>query len=196
MADLTINVQLPFDRTRTGLLTLTGSDGATLAGPFEVLGKSDNARAAKEGNASRDPTLPFGDTPAGTYSVPRIIDTGSGTNYSLRSYGPHEAIVLKPESGEAVDAAKNGRVGLLVHSGDLGKNGRLRATHGCLRLSNEEMKSLLDAIRAATNNDSELRCEAARVSVIVGGEADEGAGADESDPPPGIDDLLNPLPLP
>lgn len=193
--ELVIKVNLPIDRTKSGTLTLERADGTSLVSDLPALGKSDNKRAKQANNKDRDPTLPYGDTPEGTYAVPSIVDTGPGTNYSQRSYGPGAAIVLQPTGGEALTAAANGRLGLLIHGGDPGANGRLRATHGCIRLSNGDMGRLLNAIQDAGNNVVFNRCEVVRLSVLVGGDADEGAGDDESDPPPGIDDLLNPKPI-
>ena len=94
MAEVRVEVVLPIDRYKAGELTLKGSDGTKLAGPFPVLGKADNSKAASSGNPNRDPTRPWGDTPEGTYSVPRIVDTGLGTIYSAGSYGPDYAVVL------------------------------------------------------------------------------------------------------
>jgi len=195
VVDLTIDVKLPPDRKNSGTLTVLDSNGAVIAGPFDVYSKADNARAAKEGNAARDPLRPFGDTPEGEYSVPRLIDTGPQTAYSSRSYGPHAAFVLKPKSGDALTAARNGRTGLLIHSGDLGDGGKLRATHGCLRLSNDDMKSVLEAVANAGQNPQFNRCEVVTSRVLVGVAGSEGAGADEDDPPPGIEQLLNPQPI-
>ncbi|WP_376702504.1 L,D-transpeptidase [Mesorhizobium sp. ISC25] len=194
-ADLVIKVNLPLDRTKTGTLSLEAADGSLLVSDLDVLGKADNQKAISVGNVNREPTLPFGDTPEGTYSVPRLTATGDGTNYSTHSYGPNGAIVLKPESGQAKQADANNRIGLLIHGGDLGGGGKLRATHGCLRLSNDDMAKLIQAIGNAGNNTTFNRCEIVRVSVLVGGDAEEGAGDDEMDPPPGIGDLLNPIPI-
>jgi hypothetical protein len=193
--ELVIRITLPTDRTRSGTLSLSRVNGQTLLTDVEALGKADSQRASAAGNPTRDPTRPFGDTPEGTYNVPRVVDTGPGTNYSSSSYGPHAALVLQPSSGQALTAASNGRVGLLIHSGNIGANGRLRATHGCIRLSNDNMGRLLQAIRDAGLNPVFNRCEVVRVSVVVGNPADEGAGTDESDPPPGISDLLLPRPI-
>ena len=124
--------------------------------------------------------------------MPRIEDTGDGTVYSKRSYGPHAAIVLNPTSGDALTAKNRGRTGLLIHSGAPGASGKLRATHGCIRLSDEDMASLLQAIDQAGDDEKQLICKAVRISVVVGKPVDEGAGNDESDPPPNILDLLIP----
>lgn len=46
--DVTITVDLPNDRTRTGLLTLKDRNGKVIAGPFRVLGKADGPSSTKE----------------------------------------------------------------------------------------------------------------------------------------------------
>ncbi|OWV42684.1 hypothetical protein CDZ97_15465 [Mameliella alba] len=193
--DLVIEVNLPADRWQAGILRLKRANGETLTEDLTVYGKADNGRAAQEGNPARSPVLPFGDTPEGGYSVPRMVSTGSGTAYTDRSYGPNGALVLKPESGDAKVAEGNGRTGLLIHGGDLSSSGKLRATHGCLRLSNADMDRLLAAIREAGNNPVLQRCEVVEVSVLVGPTGVDEPGPDESDPPPGIDALLEPLGL-
>src|SRR5437868_4834085 len=74
--ELIIQINLPLDRTKAGVLNLSDSDGNSILSGLEALGKSDNAKAASVGNDNRDPTLKFGDTPQGTFSVPRTIATG------------------------------------------------------------------------------------------------------------------------
>lgn len=80
-----IHVSLPSDRTSTGFIMLVAG-GKTLAGPFRVLGKADNAMAAKKGNATRDPKQPYGDTPTGEYAG-TLATRG-------KSYGPHGVIEM------------------------------------------------------------------------------------------------------
>ncbi|MGI3902908.1 MAG: L,D-transpeptidase family protein [Janthinobacterium lividum] len=163
-ADATLNivVELPSERDKTGVLSLKNSSGKTLAGPFPAYGRSDNKAASRHGNTGRDPTHLFGDTPTGTYAVPRAVATGSGTAYIPHSYGPNGALVLKPVSGQALAAAANGRTGLLIHSGDPGQQGRLRATNGCVRLSNADMAALMSAIAKAGENPTFNRCDRCR----------------------------------
>lgn len=196
MPDVTIKIDFTADRWQTGTLSLVDKNGATLAGPFRTLGKADNANAAAKGNPTRNPLRRWGDTPTGTYRVVRLQSSGPGTNYPAYNYGPDAVIVLDPLSGDALTAKQNGRTGLLIHGGAPGENGRLRATHGCIRLSNADMAALLLALRAASNNATQFRCEAIDVSVTVGEPSDDTAGPDMSDPPPGIDDLIAPLPFP
>lgn len=191
--DLVLDVRLPSDRHRTGLLTLKRVSGAAIVADLKVLGKADNARALLAGNPQRDPSLPFGDTPTGRYAVPRAVATGAGTPYSSNSYGSNGALVLDPVDGQAMDAKGNGRVGLLIHGGTLGTGSRLRATHGCLRLSDGDMAILMAAIRDSGENPTFQRCEVVNLSVLVGDLSVDEPGSDENDPPLGIEELLGPV---
>ncbi len=193
--ELVIRINLPLDRTHTGTLDLQTADGTTILSGLAALGKADSAKAGEKNNPDRLPIFPFGDAPEGTYSVPRLISTGDGTSYSSHSYGSAGALVLKPEAGDALTAALNGRVGLLIHSGDLGAGGHLRATHGCIRLSGADMQRLIQAIMDAGDNTTFNRCDITVVSVLIGDESEEGAGDDEDDPPFDIEDLLSPIPI-
>ena len=53
---------------------------------------------------------------------------------------------MKPLDENALFAEAMGRTLLRIHSGTLGKKGELRKTHGCLRVSDADMKSLLDIL--------------------------------------------------
>jgi len=139
-----IDVQLPRDRTQTGSLSVSDDAGTALAGPFDALGKADNAAAKARGNPTRDPTRSFGDTPTGGYRG--FVNHLTRTPANDRTYGPQAIITLDPTSGQAKIAKTNGRFGLLIHGGDLNAAGRLRPTFGCVRLSNPSMKKLLAAI--------------------------------------------------
>ena len=196
MPTLTIRAEFTADRWQTGTLKLVDETGKTIAGPFNALGKSSNDIAEEKNNKARNPLLPYGDTPTGTYLVTRIAKSGPQTKYPAYNYGPDHIIALDPQSGDALTAKGNGRTGLLIHSGGAGAQGRLRATHGCIRLSNGDMATLLSAIRAASNNATAFRCEAVNIGVTVGEEIDDDAGPGMQDPPLGIDALMAPLPLP
>src|ERR1051326_3681723 len=56
--DVTIAVELPNDRTRTGLLALKDKNGKLIAGPFRVLGKGDGRAARDNHNPTRNHILP------------------------------------------------------------------------------------------------------------------------------------------
>lgn len=146
-----ISVQLLKDRTQIGSLSVADDAGTALAGPFDAFGKADNAAAKARGNASRDPTRSFGDTPTGRYRG--FVNNLARTPANDRTYGPQSIISLDPVSGQAKVAKTNGRFGLLIHGGDLNAAGKLRPTFGCVRLSNASMKSMLKAIPAGEQID-------------------------------------------
>ena len=130
---LTIN--LTQDRAFNGLFTLCDTDGVLLASG-RARGKADNGRAIKEGNPSRDSTLPFGDTPTGCYAPTRIRKTRPGSR--MGEYWFH----IEGISGDALKARENGRVGLGVHAGREDTKGWIAATHGCTRLGDTDFKDV------------------------------------------------------
>jgi len=129
-----IKITLPKDRTKLGVLEIENKK-------FKCYGKADNAGAIKRNNPTRDPLKLFGDTPTGTYKC-----YVTGPLSPPRTYGPHKVIYLGPEKGQCKKAEVNGRSGLLIHGGDLGTKGNLRPTFGCIRVSNEDMKKILDIL--------------------------------------------------
>ena len=82
MPKVIVEVTLPLDRRKTGQLSLKDETGKVIAGPFSVLGKSSNKEAAEKGNPTSDPKKLWGDTPEGTYTVPRV-ETVSYTHLTL-----------------------------------------------------------------------------------------------------------------
>lgn len=139
---------LPKDRTKPGTLLLLADSGAQLlAAP--CLGKSDNQKAADNGNPTRDPTRPWGDTPTGMYRSAKVrrFDPEHVT------LGPY-AIKLDGVSGQALEAVKGGRTELYIHAtrtNDAGRGeDRLIPTYGCLRLEDDDMKALVAAIGDTT----------------------------------------------
>lgn len=134
---MTIRIQFSRNRWERGFLTVAGTQFGC-----PCLGRADQAAAAKVGNPFRNPLRRNGDTPTGTYRawVGKVLR-------SERSYGPHPVIRLDPIGGDALEAKRNGRAGLLIHGGDPAADGRsLRPTHGCVRVSNFHQKALLDAL--------------------------------------------------
>lgn len=138
---LEIRVTLPADRTKPGTLELL--ETGALLGDRQLLvvaclGKADNRRALVEGNPSRDPLKPYGDTPTGIYGAVNVVTLDP----------PHKrlgavAIALRGVAGDALQAAQL-RTGLFIHGGpDEPKyDERLIPTLGCLRLLNRDMKRL------------------------------------------------------
>lgn len=143
----------PAERTRIG--ELRASDDTNQIGPFECDGKSDNQAAIAAENPTRNPELPYGDTPFGEYSASIVYELDTPGN--RRSYGlPDETgkiptIALQPLKGptQAWRAYLNRRTGLRIHSGDLNGSGGLRPTHGCVRMIEDQFKELLLFVKRA-----------------------------------------------
>ena len=172
--DLLLLVELSEDRDRTGTLALREASGRLVAGPFAASGRADDRWAARHGNPGRDPAKPYGDVPAGEYEVARVVPTGNATGHKAGTYGPNGALALRPVGGQAKVAEGNGRAGLLVHGGPPGPDGRLRPTHGCIRLADRDVAALVAAVAVAGRNARSIRCELVRLA----------ATADLADGPP------------
>jgi hypothetical protein len=185
-----IVVELPADRRYLGTLTLKNDQGRVVAGPFPAFGKADNITAINHANAARDPTLPYGDTPEGSYEVTSAVATGDGTHFSSHSYGVSGALALRPVNGQALTAAGNGRTGLMIHGGELGAGGRVRPTHGCIRLSDADMAALITGLETIATAGNAPVCSIQRINATVT-MGDTDAGEDDGDPPPYIDQILN-----
>src|SRR5262245_23174974 len=143
-----IVVTLPADRSKSGSIELRDGRGNTVAGPFPCLGLADRSAADAHGNHDRIPTLPYGNTPTGDYSIDRIVDSSAGTRLGdarsqsgYLSYGREGVIVMTPTSGDALS-----RPGIWIHSGDLSGGGELRPTNGCIRVEPGTMTRLRDGI--------------------------------------------------
>ena len=134
---LRIEVSLPSNRALPGWLRLLDARGNPLYA-CPCLGKADNAEAIARRNPTRDPLLPFGDTPLGQWegriSAKPMADTAV--------YGVNRVITLRAVGGDALQAAKNGRAGIWIHGGST-RMGRLRPTYGCVRVADEHMAALL-----------------------------------------------------
>lgn len=156
-----LRVVLSKDRNKTGMMYLE-ADNQTIAG-FKVLGRGSKG----SGDTSMKKN---GNTPTGTYSGNERVSTGM---WNQKSYGPHGAIRLQPTSGRALKAKGKGRSGLLIHGGDLSKKGyfrgedQLRATYGCLRLSNADMDKLFTKLIEVSENHEERISEELNVTIDV-----------------------------
>ncbi len=88
----------------------------------------------------------------------------------------------------------------MIHGGDPSASGGLRPTHGCVRLANADLKSLLDAITmlqlTEAPPDSCSMTNVIDVQIPASPTIDLSAGPDddETDPPPAPDPGPNPLP--
>ena len=174
-----IRVSLPSNRSYYGQLTLLDDQGITLSGPFAVLGRADAKTAADQGNPGRSTILPYGDTPTGDFRVDGFQQAGDQDD--IQRHGPYGKIKLTPISGEAKLAKDNGRTGLQIHGGVLSSAGALRPTNGCLRLTNDDMLTLLTAIITSTTPPS--TCSVSQIDTQIGGPSPGSDGVDDGDPP-------------
>ena len=135
-----IDIILPANRNLPGWLRLLDAQGNLLFA-CPCLGKADNAMAAAKGNPTRNPLLPFGDTPLGQWEGRISARPMSNT----RTYGIHRVIDLHATGGDALRAQNNKRDGIWIHGG-AARMGRLRPTYGCIRVADEHMGALLEIL--------------------------------------------------
>lgn len=159
MSEVQITVKLPQNRDKSGTLTVESKGGQPRT--YEVLGRGSRG----PGDTSFQTN---GNTPTGDYSGVQFERKDNA-----RSYGP-VALRLQAKSGDALIAHDGfGRDGLLIHGGDLGGagywrgEGELRATHGCLRLRNEDMINLQTYVESAATNAETMTCDLTKITVTV-----------------------------
>jgi len=148
-------------RMTPGTLKLyTGADTlGTMLYSCPCLGMSDHYMAAKHGNPTGNPLLPFGDTPTGGYACTYSAILGDAQ--FLHSYGPNGIISMVGQEGQALAAYqgigwpgspdyKPARVGIDIHGGDPipGTAVGLRVTDGCIRVANPSMATIASYLRA------------------------------------------------
>ncbi len=137
-----IDVAFSDDRSTTGRLYLRNRQGIVVKS-WDALGRGNH----------RDRMAENGDTPYGTYDITGRQSTSKLTGKKLSSFGPNGKILLDPKSGEA---KKSNRDLFRIHGGKLSEaTEELRATNGCIRLSNDDMKDLTGQIDELEKNDSE-----------------------------------------
>lgn len=134
-----IDVYLPTDRWKPGLMRVFSPDGARLLYDLPCRGKADGEDAAFHDNPTRNPTKEYGDTPAGLYRPASVLSFKP----KHRTFGRH-AILLEGRTGDALKAMQNGRTGLAIH-GNRGDE-HLMATYGCIRVFDRDMALLADVI--------------------------------------------------
>jgi hypothetical protein len=167
-----LKVLLPKDRNREGRLVVVVDDRPIQT--FNVLGRGSRGSGETQ-------FLSDGDTPTGVYQGTSWEDTATKVQHS---YGPNGQLNLSPISGNAkfiYDVI--GRDLFRIHGGDFNrKKGspwykRLNPTHGCLRLSNEDIKILYRIISAAASDDTQMMSIAPTVWVNI----QEGSKFEDSD---------------
>jgi len=159
-----LNVLLPKDRNHVGRIRVE-VDGKPQA-EFHVLGRgSTKVKGTPTGNATRSPFGYAGDTPTGTYTSSGILGT---KGQDQKSYGPWGKIPINASGGDALLAQEVfGRSHLLIHGGAPGKFDGYNPTLGCLRLTDKDMKQLIDLITTAGNVAESARCENVSIRVTV-----------------------------
>ena len=189
-----IKISLPHDRNSSGTLKVQAASGQVIFGPIPVAGRAYSAVAAAHNNPLRDPLLPYGDTPCGTYRVRAVVkaDTKSEVAY-LEDYGPHGVIVLEATAGDAVLADAHGRFRFLIQ-GSVGSHGkRLRATSGALRLFNRDQRRLVALLEGC---EETISCEISATVSAGFPVVEEVQSRFLEDPPPlNQDELLRPAAL-
>ncbi|MEW4428902.1 L,D-transpeptidase [Paenibacillus pabuli] len=133
------------NRDYKGILKVYNNIGELIFGPKEALGRGLND--PKNRNDHTNWMLQNADIPTG---VAKTIVYDKGGSFS--SYGPHKRIWLyEAVNGNFLIAEKNGRREIMIHGGDPLATSSLtwyplRPTHGCIRLSNDDQKKLIDVL--------------------------------------------------
>lgn len=134
-----IMVALPANRNYKGTLAIYNANG-TLQMSCECLGKSWRGL---------DMMTEYGHTPTGIY-------TGylSYTSGSAASYGPYQVVIMNGVSGIIVDS---GRTDIWIHGGSAENDPTalaypLRATEGCVRVSDTDQQSIQNNLLALTSS--------------------------------------------
>jgi len=162
--DIHLQLMLSRDRNQSGLLIARDASTGRVLGYFEALGRGSQGPGDTQMQVN-------GNTPTGTYRVTGLADTSS---WNQSSYGPNGALRLSPLSGNAQAAEQlAGREGLLIHGGTQGDaaywrgTNELRATHGCVRLRNEDMWRLVGVLNQATSDPLAQQSRATQVTLTV-----------------------------
>lgn len=150
---LEIIVTVPPARDRAAGLRIVDGDRTIVDDWAVATVDPEFARRAK--NAAADPLRPGGHPALGRYE---LTAQGPAPRGSETEYGD-TVLLFEPVSGQALDAESYGRLALLVYSGRMAPDSRLRRTQGGLRLGTMAMDMLVARIDAAT--PVELRIELA-----------------------------------
>ncbi len=164
MPDIDLQLLLSRNRNYSGLLLVKERSSGKVLGQFEALGRGSQG-------AGDTQMVVNGNTPTGSYRVSRLEDSAQ---WNQSSYGPNGVLRLEPVSGNALAAEQMaGREGLLIHGGSLGGAGywrgtdELRATHGCVRVSNESMRTLNQLLFESTQDNGKMQCTPVDVRLNV-----------------------------
>lgn len=144
--DFHIIANLGENRNNVGSLKVYDSTGKLVLQPIKALGRGSNLPS--NGNDHTKQLMRNADTPSGV-ALCQIIGKSSNTD----AFGPYERVHLyKAISGNFLAAEKAGRSEILIHGGKP-RSSRgaswypLHPTHGCIRVRNEDMKTLIDVLK-------------------------------------------------
>ena len=164
MPNLHIAVHFSTQRDSSGLLNVHRLPENEVIASFDALGRGSQGPGDTQLQTN-------GNTPTGRYRVERLESTGA---WNQSAYGPHGALRLQPLDG---NAAASGRSGLLVHGGDpvaadslsasFRPIGGLRPTYGCIRVSNEDMRRLVQLLFDESLNRQAHRSEPIDITLSV-----------------------------
>ena len=164
MPSVKLVLMLSSNRNQSGLLVVQNARTGEVLRTFEALGRGSQGGGDTQLQVN-------GNTPTGEYKVTKAVPTGA---WNQSSYGPSGALRLEPKSGNAQVAEDAiGRDGLLIHGGSPGATGywrgagELRATHGCVRLGNEDMRTLVETLFEATLDPVSFQSQDIDVSLTV-----------------------------
>ncbi|MGT2505595.1 L,D-transpeptidase [Cupriavidus basilensis] len=198
---LKIDIILATNRLYSGYGNLVDvQTGEVLYGPFEIIGRSSRSWPDGHGgrtqnqNTTLDSLHKDGNTPTGEYRVTTFAPNGGSTGRSVETYGPHGVFVLDPSGGDALIAKNNGRVGLYIHSGHRMPDGSLMSTEGCLRMGDDHIKGLYDAVMSVIDGGPNPVCEVTTVTTTVGTVGSLLTEYEEGDPPAGLSQATNVIP--
>lgn len=155
-----VEVTLPKDRSVPGKLRAFDDADQLVLGPVNCLGRADSGDAKLHGNPERDSLHLFGDTPTGKYRIAQLM-SHQRSESDIHTYGTYPAVLLDPLSGDALKAKQNGRSGLMIHGGAPSASGKLRPTHGCIRIAEADERDLVAIVlRSALATSTVLVSEA------------------------------------
>ena len=163
MGNIDLKLLLSNNRNQSGVLIVSDRSSGRVLGQYQALGRGSQG----PGNTQMQVN---GNTPTGTYTVTRAVST---QGWPQNSYGPNGALRLDPSGGNAHNAHVGGRNGFLIHGGSLGGPGywrgpnELRATHGCIRLQNDDVRRLIQILFNATLDPGQNRSQNVDVTLSV-----------------------------
>jgi hypothetical protein len=109
-----------------------------------------------------DPLKPFGNTPTGEYRIDGFAPTNN-RRYDSKRFGKNFVIQMTPSSGEAKQAAAERGSTIRIHAGRGRSDGSLAWTQGCLRVHEETILELYDAVKR--HNALPRSCQVLAVTV-------------------------------